>query len=681
MEGEPRRKRPWRPNFTNAELLAMVTSVAEKKYVIFANFTFDLASTAVRMKAAAWQYVTDAVKAVSRVQRASLTSSSEYVSKGSRISTSPRSLPHQPTLDLLHGRTSACLLRRSTASYPALEISCKLPDSSASSTSHRRSLCNPPTSQRPLLLGPTAAAATTTMPPSTTTTSGTPRLVLQSPAVREPGAELPPPVWVDPTRCAYQPHTHLQEPGKRVEQRQTSATNSSAMSTNPPSQAHATHHTMPPNTPPPSHRIPPTDTPSRALLWVEDLVSGDRYLVDSGSESSTVFSTLLLSGKLQQREVVKVAPPALVSETTPLLHVIDRSSGSKFLVDTGASLLMWTFVLAEVTQPILGYDFLKFHKLSVDPVRHCLLHQPSNRIIRSLNVETDSPRVMGVTIDPTYDTILQEFQSLTKPATDATTPVDSPVYHYIETTGPPVFSRPRRLDPEKLQAAKQEFNREFCGDLVKDSIVGENEFLDTLRSTVSKFLASPPRTPDNQRCFVPSALGSAEYVWVRHDEHRRPLQRPYNGPFKVISKSSKYFTIQGPHREETVTIDRLKPAIVPSTTIDGGPVGSSQTPGEIYISVPSPPPSPAPELPHTSTSTDLKTDPLKIEPLVASPLKAESDISFSDSAGAKQCPQEVTTSRGRVSRPPDRYTSMVSLGPALTTRRGGGYCGASKPPQ
>ncbi|KAK3853628.1 hypothetical protein Pcinc_039844 [Petrolisthes cinctipes] len=222
---------------------------------------------------------------------------------------------------------------------------------------------------------------------------------------------------------------------------------------------------------------------------------------------------------------------------------------------------------------------------------------------------------------------------------------------------------------------------EFCEDLVKDSIVGENEFLDTLRSTVSKFLASPPRTPDNQRCFVPSALGSAEYVWVRHDGHRRPLQRPYNGPFKVISKSSKYFTIQGPRREETVTIDRLKPAIVPSTTNDGGPVGSSQTPGEIYISVLSPPPSQAPELPHSSTSTDLKTDPLKIEPLVASPLKAESDISFSDSAGAKQCPQEVTTRSGRVSRPPDRYTSMVSLGPALTTRRGGGYCGASKPPQ
>ncbi|KAK3883494.1 hypothetical protein Pcinc_012193 [Petrolisthes cinctipes] len=232
-----------------------------------------------------------------------------------------------------------------------------------------------------------------------------------------------------------------------------------------------------------------------------------RVSSNNAASSSTVFSTLLLSGKLQQREVVKAAPPALVSETTPLLQVIDRSSGSKFLVDTGAS--PW------VLQSMCGFA------------------------------------MMGIV--------------------------------------------------------------DLCSE--------------------------------------------------------------------VISKSSKYFTIQGPRREETVTIDRLKPAIVPSTTNDGVPVGSSQTPGEIYISVPSPPPSPAPELPHSSTSTDLKTDPLKIEPLVASPLKAESDISFSDSAGAKQCPQEVTTRSGRVSRPPDRYTSMVSLGPALTTRRGGGYCGASKPPQ
>ena len=47
----------------------MVTSVAEKHDLLFGKFTFDSASTTVRMKAAAWQYVTDAVNAVGRVQR------------------------------------------------------------------------------------------------------------------------------------------------------------------------------------------------------------------------------------------------------------------------------------------------------------------------------------------------------------------------------------------------------------------------------------------------------------------------------------------------------------------------------------------------------------------------------------------------------------------------------------
>lgn len=62
-------KRPRRPNFSEVELLAMVTSVAEKQKILFGKFTFDSAATAVKMKASAWQYVTDAVNAVSRVQR------------------------------------------------------------------------------------------------------------------------------------------------------------------------------------------------------------------------------------------------------------------------------------------------------------------------------------------------------------------------------------------------------------------------------------------------------------------------------------------------------------------------------------------------------------------------------------------------------------------------------------
>ena len=60
---EPRGKRPRRPKFTVVEMLAMVRSVAGKHDILFGKFTFDSASTVVRMKAASWQYVIDAVNA------------------------------------------------------------------------------------------------------------------------------------------------------------------------------------------------------------------------------------------------------------------------------------------------------------------------------------------------------------------------------------------------------------------------------------------------------------------------------------------------------------------------------------------------------------------------------------------------------------------------------------------
>ena len=69
MEGpRPKKVRPRRPNFTEAELLAMATSVVEKEATFFGKFTFDSAATSMRMKEVAWQDVTDAVNAVGRAQ-------------------------------------------------------------------------------------------------------------------------------------------------------------------------------------------------------------------------------------------------------------------------------------------------------------------------------------------------------------------------------------------------------------------------------------------------------------------------------------------------------------------------------------------------------------------------------------------------------------------------------------
>ena len=60
----------------------------------------------------------------------------------------------------------------------------------------------------------------------------------------------------------------------------------------------------------------------------------------------------------------------------------------------------------------------------------------------------------------------------------------------------------------------------------------------------------------------PSALRSADYVFIRRDARRTPLQRPYDGPFKVIERTEKTYKVQMGTRQETVSVDRLKPAII-----------------------------------------------------------------------------------------------------------------------
>ena len=60
--------------------------------------------------------------------------------------------------------------------------------------------------------------------------------------------------------------------------------------------------------------------------------------------------------------------------------------------------------------------------------------------------------------------------------------------------------------------------------------------------------------------LVLCSLQAAKFIFVRRDGHRTLLQRPYTGPFKVLSPGPKTFQIDKCDKEETVSIDRLKSA-------------------------------------------------------------------------------------------------------------------------
>ena len=72
--------------------------------------------------------------------------------------------------------------------------------------------------------------------------------------------------------------------------------------------------------------------------------------------------------------------------------------------------------------------------------------------------------------------------------------------------------------------------------------------------------AIPPRNTKNQKAFIDKALHTCSHVFIRIDRHQPPLSPVYDGPFAVLSKNEKYFTIDFGDHADTVSIDRLKAA-------------------------------------------------------------------------------------------------------------------------
>jgi hypothetical protein len=66
---------------------------------------------------------------------------------------------------------------------------------------------------------------------------------------------------------------------------------------------------------------------------------------------------------------------------------------------------------------------------------------------------------------------------------------------------------------------------------------------------------------DNAPGQQDAALKTCSHVYIRVDAVKKPLQRPYQGPFSVLERGDKCFVLQRPDGgTDTVSIDRLKPA-------------------------------------------------------------------------------------------------------------------------
>ncbi|XP_076042234.1 uncharacterized protein LOC143026118 [Oratosquilla oratoria] len=129
-------------------------------------------------------------------------------------------------------------------------------------------------------------------------------------------------------------------------------------------------------------------------------------------------------------------------------------------------------------------------------------------------------------------------------------PGESGISPFTAATGSQLMC-PRVLVNTELDSARvqHEFVRDLCARM------SELDFHQLTATT----------DHSSAKLFVPHQLMSCAQVWVRVDRVRKPLEAPYRGPFKVLRRSDKTFTILLPSgANETVSIDRLKPAHLPT---------------------------------------------------------------------------------------------------------------------
>ncbi len=108
-------------------------------------------------------------------------------------------------------------------------------------------------------------------------------------------------------------------------------------------------------------------------------------------------------------------------------------------------------------------------------------------------------------------------------------------------------------------------------------------YVTQLKGAMRALRCTPSRRPSHSSRHPDSSLRSATHVFVRHDAVRKPLQPPYDAPYRVLDRSDRFYTLDLNGRTDSVSVDRLKPAhidfpIAPETCTPSSSASPTTTP-------------------------------------------------------------------------------------------------------
>ncbi|XP_078051453.1 uncharacterized protein LOC144477601 [Augochlora pura] len=100
----------------------------------------------------------------------------------------------------------------------------------------------------------------------------------------------------------------------------------------------------------------------------------------------------------------------------------------------------------------------------------------------------------------------------------------------------------------------------FLAPQKAESLSLPRDFVAGLREHFATLAPTPGSNHATKRIFVFKDLPTAEHVFLRHDAVRGILQPPYDGPYRVIDREDRFYSLCIRGKPVTLTVDRLKPA-------------------------------------------------------------------------------------------------------------------------
>ncbi|GFU89314.1 retrovirus-related Pol polyprotein from transposon opus [Trichonephila clavipes] len=169
-------------------------------------------------------------------------------------------------------------------------------------------------------------------------------------------------------------------------------------------------------------------------LFLLDRKSGQKFLIDSRSEICVIPPSPTMNKSPQSNFSLFAANNTKIPAYGMVRKELNLGLRRPFI---------WTFIIADVSSPIIGADFLKHFNLLID----------LKKKKKDANIS--------------FKNILSEYPDLSNPSLISKSASHGTVHHI--TTGPPVTARPRRLHPKLYDAVKVEFEFLLAQGIIRPS--------------------------------------------------------------------------------------------------------------------------------------------------------------------------------------------------------------------